>query len=493
MMKLLLKLFAAVVLILATSGYQNSYGQDYYINFPLNITIGNSGLLTRIELSVYDSSLQTSVNYNTAWVQKFITITGVNNGKITYTYQSSLGNPPDFLGVIIYDNILHQFIEDSVQFNVSSSLRKNVVCGPIWVEFYYEVDNGSITTCPYVAWRYNMHLHKWIKYDLSYQLFHFSTLATFYTPLQVGNSDRLSYDDDYIFCMYDPIADEKQYSKHHFGPINWWTTEDQDVCFGAPSLNQDEILFRAYDPDYHQLSSMNAKNLEINMYDGVFIGSDITSTNKYTFAIYDIEQHIWVADSVSTLNITNLKSKNRIISYVSDHSGTKRLYAMAYQPLIHQWVKDSVQVTGAVSTLTISNGTISWVDGGGSHVFGYDASTGWGNYNTTKQMYFTLKDFTTSGYPYVYVKNYSLGTDSVYYDFGDGVVSENNRDVFWHQYIKNGNYTICLYDSSGLQSYCSSVSVNLCNFSGTAVCSSDTICAGDSVQLTVSGSLASVQ
>ncbi|MBK7970353.1 MAG: hypothetical protein IPK08_16210 [Bacteroidetes bacterium] len=66
---------------------------------------------------------------------------------------------------------------------------------------------------------------------------------------------------------------------------------------------------------------------------------------------------------------------------------------MVYNPLLHQWVRDSIAVNGVASGLTIENGTVKWNDANGTNIRGYDQVTGWGNYNTTLLMHFALEDY----------------------------------------------------------------------------------------------------
>lgn len=466
------------------------YSQDYITNYPLSVSIASNGANTRLEISVYDSVLATTVNYNTPWVSYNIQVTGVSNGKVSFVYYYGLiaQNP---LRVIMYNTIKHQFVTDSLSIPFGPNNRINVVCGPIWVEYYKEFDQGNYTYNEYVYRRFDYFLDKWVEF--SYQLFRFGTAATFYNLGQIGNSDRLVNDDYQVFAYYDPVSETKHFDDIYNGSVPESELYGEDNYFGNYIIGSNKRVMQTYDPDFHQLATLAATNLDINLYDGVFIGNDYDSTDKYYFAIYDIDDHLWVRDSMKSSSVTNLKCENRIITYASQHTGTPNLYFLAYNPLLKTWVKDSIPVNGALSNVQITNGTVSWTDTSGNHILGYDQASGWGNYPTAKLMHFVLKEFISEGYPYVYVKNYSLGTDSVFYDFGDGTISQNNRNVLWHQYISNGTFNICLFDSSGTQNSCSPVTVNLCNFSGTATASSDSLCAGDTLHLSVTGNMNSVE
>lgn len=466
------------------------YSQDYITNYPLSVSIGSNGINSRLEISVYDSVLATTVNYYTPWVSSNIQVTGVSNGKVSYVYYNGI-TPQNPLRAILYNRIKHQFITDSLSIPYGPNNRINVVCGPIWFEYYKEFDQGNYTYNEYVYRRFDYFLDKWVEFG--YPLFRFGTAATFYNLGQIGNSDRLVNGDDQVFAYYDPVSETKHLQTISNGYVPESELYGEDNIFGNYDSGGEETVIQTYDPDFHQLATLAATNLVINLYDGVFIGNDYDSTDKYYFAIYDIDDHLWVRDSMRSSSVTNLKCENRIITYASQHTGTPNLYFLAYNPLLKIWVKDSIPVNGALSNVQITNGTVSWTDASGNHIRGYDQASGWGNYPTAKLMHFVLKEFVSEGYPYVYVKNYSLGTDSVFYDFGDGTISQNNRNVLWHQYISNGVFNICLYDSSGTQSSCASVTINLCNFSGTATASSDSLCAGDTLHLAVTGNMSSVE
>lgn len=482
--------FSFIILNLYTL-VTNCSAQDYITNYPLSVSIGALGTNSRLEISVYDSILATTVNYNTPWVSYNIQVTGVSNGKVSFVYYNgSIVQKP--LRVILYNRLKHQFITDSLTFTTPSNNRINVVCGPIWVEYYKEFDQSNYTYNEYVYRRYDYFLDKWVEFG--YPLARFGTAATFYNLGQIGNCDRLFNEPDQAFAYYDPVSETKHLEIITDGFVPESEFSGEDNIFGHYDvIGSIENVMQTYDPELHQLATLAATNLVISLYDGVFIAYDHDSTDKYYMAIYDIDSHLWVRDSVRSASITNLKCEKRIITYSSQHSGALHLYFSAYNPLQKAWVKDSVPVNGTLTNVQITNGTVSWTDALGNHIRGYDQVSGWGNYPTTTLMHFVLKEFITQGYPYVYVKNYSLGTDSVFYDFGDGTISQNNRNVLWHQYTSNGTFNICLYDSSGTQSACAPVAINLCNFSGIATASDDSLCAGDTLHLAVTGNMSLVE
>ncbi|HMT28287.1 MAG TPA: T9SS type A sorting domain-containing protein [Bacteroidia bacterium] len=463
--------------------------QDYYKNYPLNTSIAINGSLNRLEVTVFDSVLQSVVSFNTPWTYDDIIVTGNNNGKATFTYWPTPTVQTDQLSVIVYDMILHQFFLDHFDIGSSQSLPSNIVCGPNWVEMKYEFDGGGWYGYPHIYMRYNLFLHKWVTTNgLSADFIRFANIPSLYNLPQIGNCDRLLDEDDYSFIYYDPIAD----NWHYFISSNTTNYLEEDNFYGEQWPNI-YLGLQTYDPRTHKLERFERENLETELFDGVYVSHDVDSTFKHFFTIYDIGTQQWISDSLFTAGFSMLQSKNRTLAFVSENLGVKYVVSMVYNHVLHSWIKDSVLVSGNITNLQVANGTVTWNDAAGFHTRGYDQTLGWGNFSTSIFMNFELIDFTGLGYPFIYVKNYSIGSDSVYYDFGDGTITSDNRDVFWHHYTKSGNYNVCIFNATGNQSNCQSVSLTMCNYSGVASVLSDTICAGDSAQFTVSGNLGSVQ
>ncbi len=236
-----------------------------------------------------------------------------------------------------------------------------------------------------------------------------------------------------------------------------------------------------YDAGLKQFQQYPRSNVEGRVDRGIFTGNDIDSTAKKFFFVYDPAIQQWVTDSVFSSQLSNIKVKDRIVAYTDTSlSSGKHVFYMAYHPVQHAWIKDSTQVTGAITGFIIQNGTVKWNDSNGSHVRGYDNSIGWGNFNTVPFLNFHLTDFTGDGYPMIHVRNLSIGADSVVFNFGDGVTSKNSRHVFWHSYNESGTYDVCISDSSATQSWCQQVTMNLCATISGIIVANDTICEGDS-------------
>ncbi|MBL0341808.1 MAG: hypothetical protein IPP71_13250 [Bacteroidetes bacterium] len=133
---------------------------------------------------------------------------------------------------------------------------------------------------------------------------------------------------------------------------------------------------------------------------------------------------------------------------------------------------------------------------------GYIDSIGWGNYDTPLLLsFYATEKFTSTGMPYVFVRNYSIGTDSICYDFGDGVISDYKQHSLYHLYKVNGhyqsaypsvNYNICIktVNDSGPQSSCQSYAITCVDATVPVITTAAaTICSNDSVILNLTGSL----
>ena len=127
-----------------------------------------------------------------------------------------------------------------------------------------------------------MMLHKWVKISNSLT-YRFSTTANFYSPIQIGNSDRLRSEDNHLFYYYDPISDVKYEYTREENFILDMEIEEQDNLYGNLNFNPENIQLQTYDPDYHQLVTFPRINIEPSFHDGVYIAFDINQTNDYFF------------------------------------------------------------------------------------------------------------------------------------------------------------------------------------------------------------------
>ncbi len=458
-----------IVLILSLYFSMNLSAQNYYQEYPITVGVSSMGALNRLECSTYDSVLQSIVTYNSPWKSELIIISSNAYGKVGFTTMINPFQQSSTVGFIIYDQGFHQFIYQEVLVPLPEPTAiSTVLCGINWVEviLHYESDFNEIT-----LYRYNPLKHKWGKLT-NYGVWH----SDVWTLPPLGNVDWAYDEEGYAYYVfYDPISDSSHY-------------KNIDCAHSMNEFKEDHIAtknncnyenYETYDPQSHEWAKYPRSNISGFISNGIFWASDIDSSFKNFFFIYDHEIQQWVTDSVYSANISNIKINDRVVAY----QDSAQVVYMVYHPIQHAWIKDSSSTNGPISGFQIQNGTVKWTDLNGLNSRGYDNSLGWGNYNTSQFLYFHLTDFTTGGFPMVHVRNYSIGTDSVYFDFGDGIVSLNNRQTMWHSYRDSGSYNICIYDSSGTQSWCQSVLMNLCSPSGFISISNDTICEGDSLIL----------
>ena len=420
---------------------------------------------------------RTTVTYNTPWRSESLIISSNNFGKLGYTLWTSAVTQYPLVGFIIYDYNLHQFVDKLVQVPTGTDIDANVVCGPIWVSVLEYHDNG--TGWGYIKhFRYDLHDHNWYWFSVEQLL---SSTPWNYTGL--GNTDYFYDEESYDeFHFIDPIKNNaiKQ-------PVtNNLLQFKDDYAYGYEDYNSDQYNYFTYDPVKAEYCKYPRENLTEGASRGIYFARDTTDISKQFFFIYDQGVQNWVTDSVYSPFITSIKAKEGVVAYFdSIPTVAKKVHCLVYNPLLHQWVRDSIAVNGIASGLTIENGTVKWTDANGANIRGYNQGTGWGNYNTTLLMHFALEDYISEGAPAVFVRNYSIGTENIYYDFGDGIQSLDNRHVMWHSYKNSGTYNICIVDSASGQSSCQPFTFNICGNVGIVLASDSVRCEGDSVELSL--------
>jgi hypothetical protein len=463
----------------------NSYAQNYFQEYPINATIAINGSLNRIECSTYDSVLQTTVFYYGQWTTSSLVITSNNFGKVGFIGWVSPGVQDSVCGFIIYDFNLHQFIVQFKTFTPSLNQSANVACGQNWVVIVVERNNGGYYLPTYHFYRYNMYLHKWANFSHT-DYDETSSIVWNLQPNPLGNSDVIVYidlSDELDLYYYDPVSDEVNVVTS--GCAGWGFSRWEDyIAMDTGCL--DNYAHLTYDAGSHGFSLHPRRYLLGNQHKGVFSAADQDDYKRRFFFTYDEAISQWLTDSIYSANLNSLRIKDRVVAYLDSIPGNgEKIYYLVHDPIQHSWIKDSTATNGSASNVNIQNGTVSWTDAGGTHVRGYDVNQGWGNYNTPLFLYFHLIDYSTQGQPMIHVRNYSIGTEKVFYDFGDGVQSMNNRHVMWHSYRDSGSYNVCIYDSSGSQMWCQPVQINLCSVAGLLSVNNDTICQGDIVQLSL--------
>jgi len=481
------QILITVLLILSTF---MGYSQNYYKEYPINSTITFNGNQQRLECTTYDSVLQTTMIYQMPWTNNII-ISSNYSGKVVFTTWITPAQQDEEYGFIIYDHLLHQFDVQLKTRTLTPTMRFNVNAGSHGVVVITQTESGGYYNVSREYFRYNIFTHNWSSCELSDDP-ETSSLSWGNGPYNFGDFVAVfHYDDELDLYYYDPSADAMTYIES--GCAGWGYFQNDDyIAMDTGCLSN--YAFLTYDPELHAFVNHNVPNLVGGQERGLFHGFDeFYGFPAYIFT-YDQVNQQYVTDTLLSETISNLTIKTRTAAYIDQPLGgsTKVMY-MVYNPILHSFVKDSAVVAGIASGLIIENGTVKWTDANGLNVRGYDVNTGWGNFTTPIFLNFHLTDFISQGIPMIHVRNYSLGTDNIYYDFGDGITSLNNRHVLWHSFKDSGSFNVCIYDSSGTQSWCQQINMNLCSSSGVSSISTDTICEGDSITLALVGSSGIIQ
>lgn len=472
--------------------------------YPINKAITNNGSYSRIELSVYDSLLSIWKYYNTPYLMDSIDTLG-STAEIV-VYRTHLNNVQGCAyGFIIYDQDLHRFAPKNLKntdpdfpgayalaFENSVTIRSSCCLGP----------GGSygITVNLYV---YDINQHKWINSlnDTHASPYEWSDLTISY------GGYASSYFDDYQF--------NPQKSKYFYHPplatfpgigflepfsING--NQDIILCQGGGMLSNGEVTVGIYDPWVGIWKAYLSYECEFSGDESNFY-LQFTANNIKIFGAFDDSLHKWKIDTLN-YNVISAQSHDRVFAYI-DTTSTPVVHVQTYSPNLHAWIKDSIITTNGANSLYIFKSTVRWVDNiGAPSKLGYNDTIGWGNFDTPVQLNFKVVDmFPTMGIPLIFVRSYSYGIDSAHFYFSDVGFSEYQQASAWHQFKFNGSYNIPLLDSVevcietvsdfGLATFCKNLSFTSCAVGGTILGSDTLICSQDSVMLTLTGSIGTIQ
>jgi hypothetical protein len=464
------------------------FGQNYFQTYPISATVGTNGTQFRLECSVYDSALQSIQTYNTPWYNDTVGIVGNDYGMITFNSWNTFENYGDStFGFIIYDYTISQFkplfrtFSPTVQYSVYMHIEPTGVDN--WIrdgwDYYHRHQR--------FFYRYDMIIHEWVwvKYfddeNEDFDVAGFTMTGVIWVVKE---------NDEGFFWIFDPAT--HQFHGNGTNCMGFYYTVVDDYIVGDGGCGT-EIESITYNPEMHGWVGFVGYDacMECHENNGIFINS-ITdlSTGFKTSYLFTFDQALnnWAIDTIPGGAWPTIKDR-----VVVHSGGPGKMKLKTYSPTQHIWIADSVNVNG-VSSLSINNGTVSWTDSTGAHIRGYIDGTGWGNYPTQLLLNFYITDLSAStGSMLVHVRNYSIGTDSVIFDFGDGTVSVDNARSLWHLYKNPGTYNICMTDVSGLSSTCQQVTFIQCAVGGIATVTDDSLCYGDTITLSVSGYLGSVQ
>ncbi|MBL7915302.1 MAG: T9SS type A sorting domain-containing protein [Bacteroidia bacterium] len=482
---------------------------NYWHPYPINVVIGTNGTQQRLELSVWDSVLGSWQYYNTPFYNSSIDTTFSSSEIValkTY-FPPNLYDRDSIYGFITYDPVLHLFRPylssnpDPDVPGASVYVYDNVV--EIIVECceFYDPWNGSYYDISAQAYIYDINLHAWQGGELesgygadkasvslnlgiaSYITFEYNNQnwnpregVFFYTPSigqfkGVGFSDAvngMSGNQDLLYCQYQQF------------------------------INNNISANCVYSPHSGTFYGFVRSSPGIDLLNGGMTYQSYPDSNLSYITVFDDFSGEMKIDSIDH-PITKVKIKNRVAAYVDTTVSPSVVHYQVFSPTLYDWVKDSSLSTNGVSTLNIIDGTVHWTDSiGNQYKAGYNDTLGWGAFDTPLQLMFQVTDlFPTMGVPLIFVRDYSIGTDSARFHFGDGYSTTYSQGSAWHQYKINGSYgstandtfNICMetFTGSGIQTACRAHSFTTPLQGGIAAATTNIICSGDSVLLNLSG------
>lgn len=423
--------------------FQVVQSQNYIQQYPINAIVDNAGNQNRVIFSVYDSVLASIQYCFTPYYETDLLIKNNNGAFVSYNAIGT-GIADSIFGYITYDHFLHQFAavenyhsdpDDPGAFmsaNNAGILYIRIFDAP-WDEYKFTVD------------KYDLNQHSWkstsTHTDPDWSMGSIGMWSMVFTKsdLQVGEGNLLVFDPALAsivgnnvgcFFAFDILTDD--YYKSDSGPC------ENDGIYAYNSMLH---TWKYYAPSNNGSYG--------NMYKGIFNTWTTSAPFHHYFAYYDEPLNSWQTDTLFHRLNDTIIIKDRIISFIDSTVNGTSVHFKTYDLVTHSFKKDSISAPGA-NSLAIQDGTVSWNDVNGSHIRGYNDSLGWGNYPTTVVPQFYLTDlYAQTGLPIIRVRNYTIGTDSIVYDFGDGITSVNNGHVLWHQYNGPGPYTVTISDQTG--------------------------------------------
>jgi len=355
-----MRIFLLVVLFSVIS--VKGISQNYFRENPITTTIAFNGPLQRLECSTFDSTLQTTVYYYSPWMSYNIFVSSNAFGKVGFTTWVTPGQQHSLYGFIIYDYVLHQFDVQMKNINTANQ-NVNVICGRIWVKVVVEYNNQGNYTPTYFFYRYNMNFHNWgvasfIDYD--------EDQSVVWSQSVPGNSDLIVYIDhldEMDLFYYDPVSNNMSYL---FSGCAGWHFYAVDDYIEFDTGCSDNFRFLTYDAGNNYFTAFSRDDLLGSQVNGVFTANDQNDPNKKFFFTYDQAIHQWLSDSVFSNYITNVQIKDRVIAYADEDpalgSGAGRVYFMVHDPLLNTLVKDSADLLGGLTQLSIQSGTVTYGD-----------------------------------------------------------------------------------------------------------------------------------
>ncbi len=424
--------------------------QNYIQQYPINAIVDNAGNQNRVIFSVYDSVLASIQYYFTPYYETDLLIKNNNGAFVSYNAIGT-GSADSIFGYITYDHFLHQFAAvekfHSDPLDPGASISANDA-GIIYVRQFYITSDQQTT-----VEKYDLNQHSWKIANTYQDPDWYMTQIEMWAMTFESADNQTGYGSRHVF---DPSI--ATYKSVGVGcDFAGGSHIDDYYTSGSGPCENDGVY--AYNSQLHAWNSYFPSNSSYGtMHRGIFKTYTTFAPFHNYFAYYDEQLNLWQKDTLFHIVNGDIEIKDRIIAFVDSTTSGKKVHCITYDLITHSFKKDSIPAPG-VFYVDIQNGTVLWYDINGNHIRGYDDSLGWGNYPTTIVPQFYLTDlYSQTGLPIIHVRNYTIGTDTVIYDFGDGITSVNNGHVLWHQYNGPGPYTVTVSDKTGVFSSSQTVS-----------------------------------
>lgn len=426
--------------------------QNYIQQYPINAIIDNAGNQNRIIFSVYDSVLASIQYYFTPYYPSNLLIS--NNGGAFVGYKQQYSSPADSaFGYITYDHLIHQFSAFEQFHSAPLSYSIQIHANDAGLRYVNYFNNPAGVLHQTIVTKYDFNQKNWIV-DVTYPVQEFGVSNISMWAMTLEKSDlQIGVG---TIGIFDPAiySIEYAYVGCFFAFDSW--TDDYFVPDPGPCEKFSVYAYNSY------LHSWNSFHETIDshgaMYKGIFHAILHHAPFHNHFGYYDEFLNEWKRDTLDHELNGIIRIKDRIITFVDSTTAGTKVHFRTYDFNSHSFIKDSINAP-LVSNLSLQNGTVQWNDSTGTHIRGYNDSLGWGNYPTTIVPQFYLTDlYAQTGLPIIHVRDYTIGTDNVVFDFGDGTTSINNGHVLWHQYNGAGPFTVSVSNISGTASQSQSIS-----------------------------------
>ncbi|MBK7856107.1 MAG: T9SS type A sorting domain-containing protein [Bacteroidetes bacterium] len=420
--------------------------------YPLQVTEVTVGVgQSYLAIACFDS-LQGQWMYDTTQVYDTIVY---KNGTGILACGNAYGEETD---VIVYDFELGQFRDTTILTPMPN--YKAITNHNLWLTIItYDSFNSYTFTNSFISYNISSGFFNFYQHSDSQTAFYVDAMNEFLISRQNYFPSSTSANVGYYGFNYSYINTTNEVLEFEGwdGVLKLWSpsTLDYFIAFIAPDAQNVLGVLNETAVSHGVFASNSTWNGIVTF------GTDSTTT----FGIVDTWLNQWQS---YTLNFAGkyASAANGVAfaERVDTILNSRTFYSGIYNIQTHSWVVDSVSLNNAAtwSQPYPVNGTFEWYDVNMvKHYWGYDSIAGWGNHPTTRRLDFCIKNMQSpTNHNLIFVRDFSIGYDTVLYDFGDGYAT--TRKASSHLYKTNGhyrmasnNYTVCA--TAGGQSECKQV------------------------------------